>query len=67
MNPEDLERLGISEGAAVRIDQGITLSVKVLPTLPRGVAGFSVGPGGYTDVRTVRLSPHMGGDKGEHE
>ena len=64
LNPEDLESLGISEGAAVLIDQGITLSVKVLPALPRGVAAFPVGPAGYMDVRTVRLSSHMGGDKG---
>ncbi len=74
LNPEDLESLGLSEGAAVRVDQGITLPVKVLPALPRGVAGFFVGPVGCMDVGTVRLSPHKGGDKdqnrterGDHE
>ena len=67
LNPEDLESLGISEGAAVldRTAGASPLPVKVLPTLPRGVAGFPVGPAGYMDVGTVRLRPHMGA--GQHQ
>ncbi|MGA9179133.1 MAG: NADH-quinone oxidoreductase subunit NuoG [Desulfobacterales bacterium] len=55
LNPKDLENLGLAEGAAVLIDHKVSLPVKVLPSLPRGVAGFPVGLAGYLDDNYVTL------------
>jgi NADH-quinone oxidoreductase subunit G len=55
LNPEGLETLGLAEGAAVLLDHKITLPVKVMPSLPRGVAGFPVRLAGYLDGKYVML------------
>jgi hypothetical protein len=63
LNPKDLENLGLAEGAAVLIDRKFSLPVKVLPSLPRGVAGFPVGPAGYLEGKYVTLHSAASEDK----
>ncbi|EFK11099.1 NADH dehydrogenase (quinone), G subunit [delta proteobacterium NaphS2] len=67
LNPEDLESLGLSEGAAVLIGRGLSLPVTAVSSLPRGVAGFPVEKAGYLSGTHVTLGPVPGADEDKRE
>jgi NADH-quinone oxidoreductase subunit G len=63
IQPEDAERLQAEEGQEVALDiEGVicSLPVKIMPTLPRGIAGLPVGlpglPGVTRPEKGVRIS-----------
>jgi NADH-quinone oxidoreductase subunit G len=47
LNPADASQLGLSEGETAILDDESSLPVKLLPSLPPGVAGLPVGLVGY--------------------